>query len=150
MSPAEVRNLTDSQIVEMLVKLRPSDEALVWVASVIADPVMVEGVNELRRRYAPEPGFPLTGSGRLPNAASVFISRDRWKAFFFRRRITMACIGGLMEPPRCEGWGSVIAHKGRASFEAMDQLACGLGIHVDDLIYEVGTDDERSRLALFV
>ncbi len=150
MSPAEVRQMADKEIVEMLVSLRPGDEAVAWLASVVSSPVMVEGVNELRRRYAPEPGFPLTGSGRLPNAASVFIDRDRWKAFFFRRRITMSAIGGLMEPERCTGWGSVAASKGRVGFGAMDELACALDMRVDDLIWEVGTDAERERLAAYV
>jgi hypothetical protein len=143
--------MEDKAIVEMLTGQSHSDDAaLTWLAGLIADPVMVEGVNELRRRYAGEPGFPLTGSGKLPNAASVFIDRDRWKAFFFRRRITMSEIGPLMEPERCSGWGSVIGHKGRAGFQAMDELACALDMRVDDLIWEVGTDDERSRLVAYV
>lgn len=150
MSPADVRGMTDKDIVEMLAAQHVNDDALAWLAGVIADPAKVEGVNELRRRYAPEPGFPLTGSGRLPNANSVFIDRDRWRRFFLLRRIPMSQVGPMMEPSRCSGWGHVITHKGRAGFNAMDELAVALDMHVDDLIYEVGTDAERARLAAYV
>lgn len=152
MSPNEVRHLANTEILEMLVNLRPSksNEAVSWLAAVISDPVMVEGVNELRRRYAPEPSFPVTGSGRMSAASSVFIDRGRWQTFFALRRIPLVRVGGLMEPERCEGWASVIKTKGRAGFSALDDLACALDMHVDDLIWQVGTDDERARLSVCV
>lgn len=150
MTPAEVKGMSNVQILELLTSLRPSDEAVSFLAALISDPVAVEGVAELRRRYAPEPGFPLTGTGRMPAATSVFIDRQRWNAFFFKRRIPLSQVGALMEPERCDGWASVVGHKGRCGFEAMDSLAVGLDMRVDDLIWEVGTDAERERLALYV
>lgn len=150
MTPAEVKSTRTADLVDMLTHLRPSDDAVAWLAALISDPVAVEGVAELRRRYAPEPSFPVTGSGRMTGATSVFIDRGRWNSFFFQRRIPLSQVGPLMEPERCDGWASVIGHKGRAGFAALDDLACSLDMHVDDLIWQVGTDAERERLAACV
>lgn len=151
MSPTEVRSLTDNQIVELLVNLRPGDECVAWLASVIASPVLTEGVAELHRRYRPSSPVPsLTSAGRHPHAGTVSIDPERFRSFFWKRRIALVDVGGLMEPARCEGWASTILHRGRAGFYALDALACALGLHVDSLIDEVGTDDERARLSVCV
>lgn len=152
MSPAEVRVLSDGQIVEMLVSLHPSDEAVSWLASVISSDAAFEGVRELRRRFASggELSAPRTPTGRMSSARSVGIQSERWRSFFWRRRIALSDVGGLMEPARCSGWASVIGSRGRAGLYALDDLACALGLHVDQLIDEVGTDDERARLAVCV
>ncbi|NTU70457.1 MAG: hypothetical protein HGB10_01330 [Coriobacteriia bacterium] len=150
MTPAEVKSTASADLVDMLTHLRPSGDAVAWLAAVISDPAAVEGVAELRRRYAPEPSFPVTGSGRMSGATTVFIDRGRWNAFFFQRRIPLMHVGALMEPELSEGWASVVGHKGRAGFASMDSLACALDMHVDDLIWQVGTDAERERLAACV
>lgn len=152
MSPAEVRALSDGQIVEMLVSQHPSDEAVSWLASVISSDSSIEGVRELRRRFAPgrEVCAPKTPTGRMSSAQSVGIDRERWNSFFWRRRMALSEVGPLMEPARCSGWASVIGYKGCAGLYALDDLACALEVTLDDLIYQVGTDDERVRLAVCV
>jgi len=152
MSPAEVRSLTDKRIVEMLVSLHPSKEAVEFLAAVITDDAAFEGVRELRKRFATdgEIEIPKTPTGRVGSARTVSVDPDRWKSFFWRRRIAMVDVGPMMEPPRCEGWGSVVSSRGRAGLYALDDLACSLSLHVDALIDEVGTDDERARLAVCV
>lgn len=150
MTPAEVKGMSNVQILEMLTTLRPSDSAVAFLAALISDPAAVEGVAELRRRYSPEPEFPLTRTGRMQHASTVFIDRQRWNAFFFKRRIPLNQVGSLMEPERCDGWASVCGSKGRVGFNAMDELAIALDMRVDDLIWEVGTDAERERLGACV
>jgi len=150
MSPADVRRMADHRIVEMLVSLRPGDEALAWLASVISSPVLVEGVNELQRRYAVRTGNAPTptASGRHPHAATVHVDPVRWKDFFWRRRMTLMSVGPMVN--RCSGWASVVANKRAVGMFALDEIACELDMHLDDLIFEVGTDGERARLALCV
>lgn len=149
MTPQDVRALPDREIVELLVNLKPADEAVAWIASVIADDAAYEGVRELRRRFGR-----ITGSETVPtrmrSARTVSISRERWKSFFFRRRIALVDVGPMMEPPRCAGWGSVIGTKKKAGLYALDDLACALDMHVDDLIQQVASDDELDRLAISV
>lgn len=152
MSPTEIRGMRDREIVEMLVSLHPSDEAVAWLAAVLTDDAAFEGVRELRKRFttSDEIDIPKTATGRVGSARSVAIDPERWKSFFWRRRIAMVDVGPMMEPARCEGWGSVITHKRQASIYALDDLACALGLHVDQLIDEIGTETERARLALCV
>lgn len=147
MTPTEVRSMSDHQIVEMLVSLKPSDQAVAWLASVITDDAAFEGVRELRRRFDGRrlESVPATPSGRVASSRTVFINPDRWAAFAFRRRMSMTDLGPLCG--RSEGWGSVMKARGRAGFYALDDLACALGMHVDQLIQEVGTDEELERLS---
>jgi len=125
---------------------------VVWLAAVISSDASFEGVRELRRRFSTggEVQAPKTRTGRTSSARSVIVDRERWNSFFWRRRIALSDVGPIMEPPRCEGWASVIGHRGRAGFYALDDLACALGLHVDEVIDQVGTDDERARLAACV
>ena len=152
MSPTEVRLLTDTQIVEMLVALRPSDEAVAWLASVVSNDAAFEGVRELRKRFTTsnEIDTPKTPTGRVGSARTVAISGDRWRAFLWRHRLAAVDVGSLMTPERCSGWASVVASRGRAGFYALDDLACALDMRVEDLIGQCGTDDERARLACCV
>lgn len=146
MSPAELRSMTDGQIVEMLVRLRPDDAAVAWLASVISNPTLAEGVAELHRRYRPSVvAPPVTATGKHSHAGTVLIDPERWRSFFWRRRITLSEAGLMCG--RSDGWAAVIAHRGRAGYYALDSLACELGITVSQLIDEVGTDDERARIA---
>ena len=151
MSPAEVRALPDQELIGMLTNLRPSDEAVAWLAAVLSTPSALNGVNELARRYhASVPGHPSAPAGRYTGATTVSIDPVRWSSFFFRRRMPLNSIGPCMEPRRCEGWGSVIKKKARAGFYALDDLATALSLRVEDLIFEVGTDEERARLSVCV
>lgn len=145
MTPAEVRSMSDSQIVELLVSLKPSDQAVAWLASVITDDAAFEGVRELRRRFSGRPSIPSTPTGRAASSRTVFIDPQRWAAFAFRRRLSMTELGPLCG--RSEGWGSVMKSRRRAGFYALDALACALGMHVDELIQEVGSDEELQRLS---
>lgn len=147
MTPSEIRSMPDREILEMLVNLKASDEAVAWLASVIADDAAFEGVRELRRRFASVAVDRSQPSGRMRSARTVSISRERWNQFFWRRRIALVDVGSLMEPARCSGWASVIGAKGRAGLYALDDLACALGMHVDELIQDVGTDEELQRLS---
>lgn len=150
MSPAEVHSMTNDQIVKMLVSLRPGDEAVAWLASVISNPVLVEGVNELQRRYAVRSGnAPCpTPAGQHPHARTVHVDPARWRSFWWRRRMTLLEVGPMVN--RCDGWASVVASRGRAGLYVLDEIACELEMNLDDLIFEVGTDSERSRLAVCV
>jgi len=147
MSPAEVRQMTDTQLVEMLVNLSPSGDkaAVAWLASVISSPALAEGVNELSRRYSAA----TAGKHRLPRAKhadSVFIDGAKFKQFFFLRRMALREIGPLIG--KCEGYGSVLAHKGRMSYWSADAIANELGIHVDDFIRQVASPTELERLSV--
>ena len=145
MSPAEVRQMTDTEIVEMLVNLSPSGDqaAVAWLASVISSPALAEGVNELFRRYSAAS----VGKHRLPRAKhadSVFIDGAKFKQFFFMRRIALREIGPMIG--KCEGYGSVLAHKGKMSYWSADAIATELGIHVGDFIRQVASPTELERL----
>lgn len=144
MSPSDVVSMRDNEIVEMLVSLRPSDQAVAWLASVIADPVMAAGVSELSRRY----GSKREGRVGLPRARSattVHVDGARFKEFFWMRRIPLRQVGPMVG--KCEGLGSVIAHKGRIGFWTADSIATELGMHVDSFIAAVGTSEELQRLS---
>lgn len=149
MSPAELRSMSSTEIVELLVDLRPSDEGVAWLASVITNDVAYDGVRELRRRFRSNrrADVPAPPSGRMRTARSVAIDPDRWRRFFFLRRLALVDVGPLMDPPRCRGWASVACTKRVAGLHALDALACALDLHVNQLIAEVGTDEERARLA---
>jgi hypothetical protein len=148
MSPSDVRSLEDREIVELLAGLEPSSQkAMQWLAAIVSDDVAYEGVRELRRRFGREPSAPELESDRMPSARTVAIDRQRWNTFFFRRRMALVEAGPLMEPPRSTAWASVMGSRGRAGLYALDDLACALGIHVNELISEVGTDEELSRLS---
>lgn len=149
MTPTEIRALSDEELVGMLTSFRTSDAAVVaWLAALVADPTALEGVSELRRRYqaAVEPARPSSHSERYAGALSVKIDRRRWNSFWFRRRTPLNAVGPMAN--RCPGLGSVIGHKGSAGYYTLDAIACELDMRVDDLIYEVGTDEERERLAV--
>lgn len=144
MSPNEVRTLTNVQILEMLVSLRPNaDEAVSWLASVIADPVMAEGVKELSRRYAGH----REGKSALPrarSAGSLLIDGAKFKDLMWRHRIPMSHVGPMIG--KSDGLGSVLAHKGRMSYWTADAIATELGMHVDEFIAAIGTPEELQRL----
>lgn len=144
MTPAEIRTMPDASIVEMLVSLNPSDEAVAWLASVIADPSKAAGVAELSRRYqATRKGQPIRPRARA--ASSVLIDPCKFKAFFWDRRIPLGEVGPMVG--KCSGFASVIAYKGRISYWTADAIANELGVHIDAFIAQVGTDEELKRLS---
>lgn len=148
MSPSDVRSLDDRQIVEMLVSLKPADEAVAWLAAVISDDASFEGVRELRRRFArstAEASVPTTKSGQHKNANTVAIDAERFRSFCYRRRLALTAVGPMFG--RCAGWASVMCYKGHAGFYALDELALALDMRVEELIEAVATDEELRRVS---
>lgn len=145
MSPNEVSSLTNVEILEMLVSLRPgADEAVSWLAGVIADPVMVEGVKELSRRYTADK----EGNASLPRARSagtVLIDGAKFKHIMWLNRIPMNRIGPMIG--KSAGLGSVLAHKGRMSYWTADAIAAEIGMHVDAFIEAIASPEELVRLS---
>lgn len=144
MTPAEVRAMEAAAIVEILVNIKPGDEAVAWLASVITDPAKVAGVNELSRRYAAR------NEGRIAlprarHASTVLIDGAKFKHLMWVNRIPMNQIGPMIG--KCDGWGSVIAHKGRMSFWAADAIATELGMHVDAFIEAIASTEELQRVS---
>lgn len=145
MTPADVRALPDQAIVELLVSLRPTDEATAWLASVISDPAKAAGVSELSRRYVAD----RHGRCSLPrakSAGSVLIDGNKFKQLFWSHRIPLSHVGPMIG--KSSGLASVLAHKGRMSYWTADALASELGMHVDTFIAQVGSTAELERLAL--
>lgn len=145
MGPNEVRTMSDSSIVEMLVSLKPADDAVAWLASVIADPVKVAGVHELSRRFTAE------RDGRSPmsrasSASTVYIDGDKFKRLMWRNRIPLVAIGPQIG--MSAGLASVLAHKGRMSYWTADAIATKvLSMHVDEFLLAVGTPEELARMS---
>lgn len=144
MTPSDVQAMPASAIVEMLVDLQPSEEAISWLASVLTDPVKVAGVNELSRRYMAARAEKCT-LPRARSAGTVLIDGAKFKHMMWAHRIPMNQIGPMIG--KCAGWGSVIAYKGRMSYWAADAIATELGIHVDAFIEAIATTEELQRLS---
>lgn len=60
-------------------------------------------------------------------------------------RIPMRQIGPMIG--KCDGWGSVIAYKGRMSYWAADAIATELGMHVDAFIEAIAAPEELRRVS---
>ena len=86
----------------------------------------------------------------MVSARTVGINPELWRSFFYRRRIALVDVGGLMEPVRCGSWASSVASREKAGLFALDDLSCAMGIHLNQLIEEIGTDEERARLSVCV
>lgn len=146
MSPNEVRVQPTQRIVEMLVGLKPCDEAVAWLASVISDPVAVAGVGELSRRYIAKSISGCT-TLRAKAAGSVLIDGVKFKELLWRHRMPLTEVG--LAIGKSNGLVSVLCHKGRASYWTLDAIATEvLDMRVEDLIAEIGTDEELERLAV--
>jgi hypothetical protein len=85
-------------------------------------------------------------SPRARLATTVALDRERFREFWWRRRTNMVAVGPLFG--RSEAWASSMLAKGHAGYYALDELASVLGLHVDELVYEVGTDEERDRIGV--
>lgn len=81
---------------------------------------------------------------RHPYATTVCIESDKFKHLCWRHRLSLSSVGPMIG--RCEAWASVIARKGHAGYFALDDLATELGLHVDQLIAEIGTPEELERV----
>lgn len=145
MTPTDVRSMPDTAIIEMLVSLAPADESVAWLAAVIADPVKVAGVSDLSRRYVAD-RHDRRSLPRAKSAGTVLIDGASFKELMWVNRIPMNQVGPMIG--RCDGWGSVIAHKGRMSYWAADALATELGLHVDAFIEAIAAPEELSRLGV--
>lgn len=146
MSPNEVRVQPTEQIVEMLIGLRPSDEAIAWLASVISNPTVVAGVSELALRYkGAKPASRGKDGATYRNATSIKLDRQAFKQFFFRRRMTLSEVGPTFN--RCRGWANAICHKGYIGLYAADELASELGLHVDEFLAQICAPEELERLS---
>ena len=85
-------------------------------------------------------------STRHPNANSVLIEPDRFKRFFWLRRLPLTAVGPIVG--RSEGWASVMANRKSVSYWTLDQLATALDVHVDEMIAAIGIPEELARLSV--
>jgi len=147
MTVAEVQAMTGRELVDLVTGDKPPSEAISWVASLVSNDSVFEAVRELRSRFK-NPEFseiPRTDTGRIARATSVQIDPDRFRAFFWRRRVALRNVGPMMEPPRSDGWAYVMISRARMGYHALDDLATALGLRADDLIEEFGTEAEIRR-----
>lgn len=141
MSPSEIASLSDERIVELVVSLAGNNDP-----QALASDVTFAAVCELRRRFGAEVELPLTPCGHVRNATSVEIDPRRWKAAWYRRRLTQVAVSQMIG--KCYTWSNVIARKGSCSYWALDALAAEIGETTDDLLFEVASDRERQRRTL--
>lgn len=148
MTKQELSDMGDRAIVRKLMGMRPSAEAVAFIATIISNPDAVQAVGELRRRYetATTQGQPIrrTRHGRQGVPTTVAIDEERFRAFFFMNRMPLSHVGPLFG--RCKGWGSVIASKKSAGYWALDELAAALDMHVDELLRQICPPEEYERL----
>lgn len=145
MSPSDTGTLHSADIVDLITDVKPSEEVLAWLSSVISDPVKVEAVGVLARRFEAHRARGTTP--RFVNcASSVAIDRDRFKRAMWRRRIPMKEIGPMIN--RCDSLAYVWCTKGRINFYTLDELATALSENVESLIAEICAPEEMERLAL--
>jgi hypothetical protein len=140
MSPSEIALLSDEEIVDLLVNLSTN----VTVATLAGDEFYA-AILELRKRHVPELDVPRTPSGRVRRATSIEIDAERWRAAWYRRRLTQLAVCDLIG--KSYTFVNVIARRGSVSFYTVDAIASELGETTDDLLFEVASDRERRRLA---
>lgn len=141
MSPAELKRLSDEAIVELIVSIPAHSEPAVFASS---DAYLA--VCELRRRHSGCADLPRTPTGRLRSASAVEIDADRWRSAWYRRRMTLMAVSELAG--KCSVWANAVINRGSVNFWVLDQIAAELGETTDLLIWEVGSDRERLRVAL--
>lgn len=147
MSPEMLASMSNADIVGMLMSLQPSDEAVALLAAAITDEHWIDGANELRQRFTSGRPAPVIDDGKRHNrmrpANSVEIDPDRFRHYFWMRRMTLTSVSRLIN--RTDAWASVIVSKRQAGYWALDELATELSVHVNDLIFAIGSDAERER-----
>lgn len=145
MSPSDVRTMNSAEVVDLVANAKPSEEVLGWLASVIADPVKLAGVEELSRRYEAS-RTPGRIQGHMRSTNSIRIDPAKYKHAMWKRRIALREVGPMIG--RSEGLGSVLASKARVNYFTLDDLATAIGMHVDTLIAEICADEELERLSI--
>lgn len=140
MSPSDIARMSDQAIVEMIVALPDGREA-----EVLAGDEIYYAITELRRRHVVSSDIPRTAKGRIRTATSVELDPERWRAAWYRRRLTLTAVSELAG--KCGAWAHVIARKGCCSYFVLDAIAAELGETTDDLVYEVASDRERQRIS---
>lgn len=136
--------MSSRQLIELLIGVKPSDEAVAFLAAVIADDTFTDAACELKRRYQGPPLEPAAATGKRYSATTVAIDRERFRAYFWRQRIPLSQVGPTFGRSTC--WASAMLGKGHCGWFALDELATELDLHVDELIRQIGTDDEVARL----
>lgn len=139
MSPKEIAQLRDEQIMELVVSVASSGKA-----DELARDDVFAAVCEIRKRRA-RVDVPRTPSGRVRNANSVEIDPERWRAAWYRRRISQSALNEMLG--KSKTWSVMIAKKACCNFFVLDQIAAELGETTDDLVWEVASDRERQRLS---
>lgn len=140
MSPTDLAHLSDEEIVEFLVQL-PAGEGARALASDAAQAAFFE----IQRRYRADKDVPRTASGRIRNANSVEIDPERWKAAWYRRRISQSALNDMLG--KSKTWAHQISKRKCANFFVLDAIAAELGETTDDLVWEVASDRERQRIS---
>ncbi len=141
--------MTGKELVDLVTGQRPSEEAVAWVASLVSDDAIFDAARELRSRFR-NPALaevPRTETGRIASSTSVQIDPDRFRAFFWGRRISLRNVGPMMDPPRSDGWAYVMLSRQKMGYYALDDLATSMGLRADDLIEEFGTEAELARMS---
>ncbi len=138
MTPNEVRTMSDSAIVELIVSL-PQDEG----ARALSSDTAYAAFMEIRRRYSPTIDLPKTAGGRFRCANSVELDPERWRSAWYRRRLALTRVAEIAG--KSYTWAHSVIKRGSVSYYALDVIAAELGETTDDLVWEIGSDRERLR-----
>lgn len=166
----KVKDMSDLDLVALIANLKPGDESVAQLAEAIAEgwsdgiraealrgcdaqPVHVARVEaslELASRLRPSQ---VAAANRTPvdrpkhYATTVLIDGDRLRHALWRRRLTLAAASRMLN--RSESYMNVCISKGHMGEPAVDRLACELGVRFDELVAEIGTDEEVARLGVW-
>lgn len=77
-------------------------------------------------------------------ATSIPIDADKLRMVLRRNFLTMVAASELTG--KCSGWMSVVVHKKRIGYYALDELASAIGMRTDDLFNEIVDEQEWNRL----
>jgi hypothetical protein len=145
--------MTDSELLSKLADLSKYNQKAAFVLAQITDDDVYGAVTELRRRCADRVSSTLVretsytdGDGHRLSATTCEIDSERWRAYFYNRRMRLAEVGPLVG--LCRNWAHVIASKKRASYRTLDRIAVELAVETDEFIWAVGSDRERKRVGL--
>lgn len=150
MSDSALRALPDNHLLSMLANVSVTSGKAAMAYAALTDDAWFHAISELRRRYSREAIHALTVAEdtsravpRMRGASTVAIDPVRWKAYWHAKRMPLVEVSRLLG--YCEDWASIIACKRAASFRTLDRLASLVGVGTADLVYAVGTDEERER-----
>lgn len=83
---------------------------------------------------------------RHPLATTVLIDPVRLRRFFWLRRTPLSHVGPMVG--KSGALLSVLAYKGHMSFWTADAIATEFGLHVDQFLREVGSEEELERIGI--